>query len=260
MEITLVELVLLLSASLTCVAVAINARGPVRASVSGVLATAVVGMTVLTLMFGLGPGTFAGIAGGSSDDSEEAPARTRARKAPDTVRVSGRVALPGEEQAPVTEEMKAPQRARQEEAAVQQRKELDSGNPAVAAYQETMRPLVVRARKLGDSIRKFKLTGLESLSDEEYEARKNNAFALRNQAGALAEEILAVKAPREVNAMHPLAVGGAEHLRSAGSKLARFFNAEDQTEEETFRKGARTSAETALRALGEYSRQLQLNL
>ena len=255
MELTLTELVIQLSLALTCIAVAINSRGPVRTSLSGVLATAVVGMTALLLILGLGTGTFSAIA---SDVRAERQAA--AAEKDDVVKVSGRLAVPGEAAEPVTEEMKAPQRMLQEERAAKERKSLDAGNPAVAAYQETMRPLVVRARKLGDSIRKFKLTGLESLSDEEYEARKNNAFALRNQAGALAEEILAVKAPREVNAMHPLAVGGAEHLRSAGSKLARFFNAEDQTEEETFRKGARTSAETALRALGEYSRQLQLNL
>ena len=252
MELTLTELVIQLSLALTCVAVAINSRGPVRTSLSGVLATAVVGMTVLLLILGLGTGTFSAIA---SDVRAERQAAAAEKE--ETVKVSGRLAIPGEAAEPVTEEMKAPQRMRQEEVAAKERKSLDVGNPAVAAYQETVRPLVARARELGSALRKLKLEGL-SEENEKYAETRDQAMKLRAEASALAEEILALKAPKELSATHQLFVGSAEHLRNAGAKAVRFFSAPNASEAQTLGKGTRTSAETSLRALGEFSRQIKL--
>ena len=132
MELTLTELVIQLSLALTCIAVAINSRGPVRTSLSGVLATAVVGMTALLLILGLGTGTFSAIA---SDVRAERQAA--AAEKDDVVKVSGRLAVPGEAAEPVTEEMKAPQRMLQEERAA---RSASRSTPATPPSPPTRRP------------------------------------------------------------------------------------------------------------------------
>ena len=90
MELTLTELVIQLSLALTCLAVAINSRGPVRTSLSGVLATAVVGMTVLLLILGLGTGTFSAIASDVRAERQAAAAENPDRR----IRIAGDIFAP----------------------------------------------------------------------------------------------------------------------------------------------------------------------
>lgn len=248
MDMTTADLALQLSLALVAITVALSCKGPIRASLSLLLAVLVVGITIVMTMFYFNTGPIY--------------ERTQGRcTVPGQQKVSGdKLSLSGTP-AVVTEEMKAPQRLRQEAAAIQEKEKIATagrGDIALRAYRDQVKPPLSEARQLCGTIHSFPLNDLTSLDNTNFTARKTEAQQIHHDANKIADALLLIRPPAALSNTHQSLIGAAEHLRQAGVKLARFFSAENEEEEQTLKKGAISSANSALRSIDNFTKAAAL--
>lgn len=243
MDISFADLALQFSVALIAIIIAVNSTGVVRTTISALFAIAVVALTVVMAILYFNLGSFA------TQSGESTSAIKKSQSSGDQINLTDTPTV-------VTQEMKAPQRVRQEAAAAKEQEKVAelSSDEAVLLYRKEVQPPLADARKICEEIKAFSLDDLTQLDDAAYQARKNEAIQLRYRANQTAEALLLIRPPSAIMNTHQSLIGAAEHLRQAGIRLARYFSAENEEEEKSLASGITKSTNSALRSIDNFTK------
>jgi plasmid maintenance system antidote protein VapI len=122
---------------------------------------------------------------------------------------------------------------------------------ALGAARNEITQVIEQARRLGDRLAAVNLGRVPDLSDEEYDAMQNKAFGFRNEIGKVKDKVATVGAnlPEPLKPVEAKLQEAVQALSQAVQAYDRFFKAENDEEESVRQQAFRRSTQEALSAL-----------
>lgn len=142
-------------------------------------------------------------------------------------------------------------------AEVLAKKEESKKEEAFLEYKQEVLDILKEGLSISKRINYFNVGDLETISLAGYEEKQNIAMSLRSQANAISRKLKVLDPPTGYKEYQARIDDAAEKLRLAGYSLYKFFNAENESEERSFRKQFAYQASQATKGLVSIQKSLE---